>query len=131
MTKLLIADTISVVGGKIEYTDIETVWEAVRDSYLRLCRKDHGRRIIIKYGDLRSDLAGNIYKNKLKFDSLFCALMDSEYGSQINLHGTLVGEYDKMENLRYRRRLYPFFSLTIRYGKGGFEKLCELEEKSR
>ena len=85
---------------------------AVRDSYRRLCRNDGRRKIIIKYGDLRSDLVGNICKNKREFDSLFCKLMGSKYWQRINLHGTLVGDYDKMENLRYRGRLYQFFSLT-------------------
>ena len=93
-------------------TDMDTVWGAVRDSYRRLCRKDGRRKIIIKYGDLRSDLVGNICKNKREFDSLFCGLMDSEHKHQINLHGTLVGDYGKFKNLRYRGRLYPFFSLT-------------------
>ena len=92
--------------------DMKTVWLAVRNSYRKLCRQNGRRKIIIKYGDLRSDLVENICKNKLEFDSLFCDLMYSEYRHQINLHGTLVGDYDKMENLRYRGRLYPFFSLA-------------------
>ena len=92
---------------------MDTVWEAVRDSYRKLCGQGRRKKLIIKYGDLRSDLVGNVCKSKREFDSLFCELMSSEYKHQINLHGTLVGDYDKMENLRYRGRLYPFFSLTM------------------
>ena len=92
--------------------DMETVWLAVSDSYRRLCGHGSRKKLIIRYGDLRSDLVGNICKNKLEFDSLFCDLMYSEYRHQINLHGTLVGDYDKFENLRYKGRLYPFFSLA-------------------
>ena len=92
--------------------DMETVWLAVRDSYRRLCGHGSRKKLIIRYGDLRSDLVGKICKNKLEFDSLFCELMDFDYRQHINLHGTLVGDYDKFENLRYKGRLYPFFSLA-------------------
>ena len=99
-------DSCNMNADSVVRHDMETVWLAVRNSYRRLCGQGSRKKLIIRYCDLRSDLVGNICQDAQEFDSLFCDLMDSEYRQYINLHGTLVGDYDKMENLRYRGRLY-------------------------
>ena len=106
-----------IVVKKLEETnkpDIETVWLEVKKSYNEIRRMNHRKKLIIKYGDLRFRSASNLsLEDAYTFDKLFCDLMYSKYGQFINLHGTLVGDYDAYENLRYRGHLYPFISLTM------------------
>ena len=96
----------------IKKPDFETLWNEIKDSHDRLCKQSgNPEKLVHKYEDLRSDLVGKVCKNAKEFDSMFCELMKAGYWKQINLHGTLVGEYKKFKNLKYRGKLYPFFSL--------------------
>ena len=92
--------------------DIDQVWKEVLNSTNKLRGRGPGKKLILKYGDLRTDLMRHFCKNNAEFDEMFCILMKSKYGVRINLHGTLVGEYKKHKNLLYRGRLYPFFSIS-------------------
>ena len=105
-----------IVVKKSEETskpDIETVWQEVKNSYNEIRRLNYKKKLIIKYGDLRLVSISNLHLEADEFDELFCDLMNSKYGQFINLHGTLVGDYDAQENFQYRGHLYPFISLTM------------------
>ncbi len=94
--------------------NMDTIWSEVEKSYSEIRRLGYDKKkLIIKYGDLRFRCALNFHlRNPRDFDLWFCDLMRSKWGQFINLHGTLVGDYDKEENLKYKNRLYPFMSIT-------------------
>ena len=98
--------------------NINAIWLEVRNSYDEIRRLIHKKAIIVKYADLRFRCAYNFQlDDSSKFDEWFRNLMRSKYGQFINLHGTLVGDYDAYENLQYRNHLYPFVSLALQAWK--------------
>ena len=85
------------------------IWNIVKNAYDEI----RGSNLIIKYDDLRKSCMKSLnLSNTDEFDELFTKLMKNKWQS-INLHGTLVGEYDKHVNFKYRGRMYPFLSLTL------------------
>ena len=88
--------------------EIEDVWKAVNKVYNN---SRQSKVFIMKYSDLRKGVMKELNITKKEFECLFTKLHEEKWQS-INLHGTLVGEYQKHVNFRYRGRLYPFVSLT-------------------
>ena len=91
-------------------TKIETedVWESVNKAYNDSLRD---KKLIMKYSHLRKGVMKELNITKKEFEYLFIKLKEEKWQS-INLHGTLVGEYQKHVNFSYRGRLYPFVSLS-------------------
>ena len=88
--------------------EMEDVWKAVNKVYDDSLKD---KKLIMKYSYLRRGVMKALNITKKEFEYMFIKLNEEKWQS-INLHGTLVGEYQKHVNFSYRGRLYPFVSLT-------------------
>lgn len=98
---------------KSKKRNIDELWKEVKTSYDEIRRLGYDKKkLIISFSDLRLRASCNLdLRHPKEFDALFLDLMSSKYREFINLHGTLVGDYDKESDFKYKERLYPYLSL--------------------
>lgn len=109
LTKYSYMKPQSMETNKKSNLSITDLWKVVNEVYWE--NRDKNKQIIMKYSDLRKGVIKVLNLNKRDFEYLFTKLKEEKW-QLINLHGTLVGDYQKYVNFKYRGRLYPFISLT-------------------
>ena len=92
--------------------NLDIIWNIVLQKHKDNLKK---RKIILEYGKVRNACAKELNITRPEFADWFQKLCDSEYGRQIELHGTIVGDYKNHVCFKYKKRgkivLYPFFSI--------------------